>query len=162
MIALNAAEDAPRTSDDQVDGWGRRPRYTMDAAASVAPNCPMITPKEGHCWRCGDPLPRGRRKWCGDVCGRWYGDQHDWTSARKLVRRRDRWTCRHCGVRPPRGGIEVNHIVPRGGGGYRFGCWNHHDNLETLCHDCHVRATNLQRLARPVMPTGNIQTKGPG
>ena len=71
--------------------------------------------------------------------------RHGWTSARKSVRRRDKWTCQHCGRRPPRGGIEVNHIVPRNGGGYRFGCWNHHDNLETLCHDCHVEVSNLQR-----------------
>ncbi|MCH8226028.1 MAG: HNH endonuclease [Chloroflexi bacterium] len=117
----------------------------MDTASGQAPICPLITPRDGHCWRCGDPLPKRRRRWCSDACGRWYGDQHHWTSARKLVRRRDKWSCQHCGIRPKRGGIEVNHIVPRNGGGYLFGCWNHHDNLETLCHDCHVRVTNLQR-----------------
>jgi len=45
---------------------------------------------------------------------------------------------------------EVNHIDPRVGEGYGFGCWNHQDNLETLCHSCHVKVTKLQRHDRIV------------
>ena len=41
----------------------------------------------------------------------------NWTSAPRLVRRLDKWTCQRCGVRPPRGRIEVNHIVLRDGSG---------------------------------------------
>jgi hypothetical protein len=44
--------------------------------------------------------------------------------------------------------LEVNHIVPRNGAGYGFGCWNHQDNLETLCHGHHVEVTNAQRVER--------------
>jgi hypothetical protein len=44
----------------------------------------------------------------------------------------------------------VNHIEPRVGKGYGWGCWNHQDNLETLCHDCHVVVTKSQAEARRV------------
>ena len=46
----------------------------MDSSTSVVLICPLITPREGHCWRCGGPLPKRRRRWCSDTCGRWYGD----------------------------------------------------------------------------------------
>jgi len=39
---------------------------------------------------------------------------------------------------------EVNHIVAREGAGYGNGCHNHQDNLETLCHKCHVKTTTQQ------------------
>lgn len=41
--------------------------------------------------------------------------------------------------------IEVNHIEPRRGRGYGWGCHNHLTNLETLCHDCHVVVTRQER-----------------
>lgn len=44
--------------------------------------------------------------------------------------------------------LEVNHIEPRNGKGYRPGCHHHLDNLETLCHPCHVAITNEQRATR--------------
>ena len=44
--------------------------------------------------------------------------------------------------------LEVNHIELRDGAGYASGCWNHLENLETLCHDCHVVVTNEQRRGR--------------
>lgn len=44
--------------------------------------------------------------------------------------------------------LEVNHITPRCGGGYQWGCWNHQANLETLCHGCHVAETNRQAAER--------------
>lgn len=43
---------------------------------------------------------------------------------------------------------EVNHIEPRSGKGYGMGCHNHADNLETLCHSCHVEVTESQRNLR--------------
>lgn len=42
-------------------------------------------------------------------------------------------------------GLEVNHRVPRRGGGYQAGCHHHLDQLETLCHPCHVAETNQQQ-----------------
>jgi len=44
--------------------------------------------------------------------------------------------------------LEVDHIIPRVGGGYATGCWNHLSNLRTLCHTHHVAITNRQRDAR--------------
>jgi len=44
--------------------------------------------------------------------------------------------------------LEVNHIEPRNGQGYGWGCHNHLSNLETLCHDCHVLVTREQKRAR--------------
>lgn len=43
---------------------------------------------------------------------------------------------------------EVNHIVPRLGKGYGFGCWNHQSNLEVLCRRCHQQKTREQRVER--------------
>jgi 5-methylcytosine-specific restriction endonuclease McrA len=43
--------------------------------------------------------------------------------------------------------LEVNHRVPRRGGGYHAGCHHHLDGLETLCHRCHVAETNAQHQA---------------
>ncbi len=41
--------------------------------------------------------------------------------------------------------LEVNHIIPREGKGYGQGCHNHQENLETLCHACHLQVTADQR-----------------
>ena len=62
----------------------------------------------------------------------------------------DRWHSTAAKIRRahPTRALEVNHIVPRKGAGYSFGCWNHLDNLETLCHACHVKVTNAQRRSR--------------
>lgn len=43
--------------------------------------------------------------------------------------------------------LEVNHVVPRRGRGYHAGCHHHLDELETLCHRCHVSETNAQQAA---------------
>jgi 5-methylcytosine-specific restriction endonuclease McrA len=41
--------------------------------------------------------------------------------------------------------LEVNHIVPLNGDPRTESCFHHQTNLEVLCHDCHVDATNQQR-----------------
>lgn len=43
---------------------------------------------------------------------------------------------------------EVNHKTPLVGQGYAWGCVHHSDNLETLCHRCHVQVTKWQRSER--------------
>jgi 5-methylcytosine-specific restriction endonuclease McrA len=44
--------------------------------------------------------------------------------------------------------LEVNHIVPANGAHGVVSCVHHLDNIETLCHPCHVKVTNAQRNAR--------------
>lgn len=137
----------------------------------------FIDAKPGQCWwkPCGNPLPKGRRKWCSDECGRKWMVEHMWTEARNAAILRDEGKCQHCGKvvafirtfgrgdhqfqrhvnvhtdRPP----EVNHIEPRRGQGYASGCHNHLDNLETLCHDCHVRVTANQQGYRTATQPAN-------
>lgn len=56
--------------------------------------------------------------------------------------------------------LEVNHIDPRNGGGYNWGCHNHLSNLETLCHGCHVAETTRQgrerRLTKKLATPGTL------
>ncbi len=112
----------------------------------------------GVCDRCGTVLKGRQRRWCGPRCEREYVQEHDWNMARYAARQRDGDKCTTCGVesrhwdhesRSVLGAcLEVNHIDPRVGRGYGFGCHNHLVNLETLCHPCHVEVTNRQAAAR--------------
>lgn len=114
-------------------------------------------PFRGDCRGCGGPLPRTKkghisrtRRWCGQECiDRTLGG-HAWWMAREVALKRaggrSGWTCAHCGG--CEGSPEVNHIGPLYGWGYGDGCHNHQDNLEVLCHGCHVRVTGQQREAR--------------
>ena len=73
---------------------------------------------------------------------------HFWDEARAEALRRAGGKCSRCGEVPPedaRLGLEVNHIVPRNGGGYGPGCWHHQENLEPLCHQGHLEVTAEQR-----------------
>ena len=108
----------------------------------------------GVCDACGSPLGARRRRWCSKRCNWRWVVQHRWTEARKAARNRDRSS-----ANPRRNGcvregcestdpLEVNHIVPRNGAGYGFGCWNHLENLETLCLLHHLVETRRQREER--------------
>ena len=118
------------------------------------------TGEKGKCWRCGVALPRFARKWCSKDCSQLYWWNHAWGRARwEAIRRRtpnrdlrQPVPCRRCGT--PTHTPEVNHINPRNGQGYGNGCHNHQENLEVLCHNCHVETTRLQRLAlkQPQLP----------
>ena len=98
---------------------------------------------------CRTALPPRRTAYCSD-----------WSAARRAARRRARWSCEHCGLKPseirrdPRARravarqelrLEVNHIQPLIGTYRGVTCFNHQDNLEVLCHRCHVAVTKEQR-----------------
>lgn len=119
----------------------------------------------GLCLRCGKELTGRKRVWCSNrdsdgpaSCEAVWVDNHVWgfASRRALVLAGLRLSfregappkCHACGVADSQVRYEVNHIGPRNGQGYGKGCWNHQDNLEVLCHDCHVAVTRAQRLAR--------------
>lgn len=108
--------------------------------------CPLaVGDNPGHCGWCGVPLTGRRTRWCSDAHRSAFADNHEWTAARLAAYLRDGKGCVRCGSRDR---PEVNHTVPRNGGGYGNGCHHHLDTLETLCHSHHVEATNEQRRAR--------------
>lgn len=87
------------------------------------------------------PRPVIRSEWLRD---------HSWSVARTaavLAAGGDDAPCARCGT-VIGWDCEVNHIIPRNGGGYDQGCAHHQSNLEVLCHDCHVRETARQRADR--------------
>ena len=102
----------------------------------------------GTCGACGKPL-EGRARWfCQGVlndkesCRLRYLRNHLWSMARVEALKR---AGRACSVdRTHTGALEVNHIVPRKGGGYQLGCHHHQDNLNVLCHTCHLEVTSQQ------------------
>lgn len=129
----------------------------IDSYATFDPaSCPLMVGvgAAGGCDWCGAPLTGRRTRWCSDECCNEFGRQHAWTAARGAALVRDKRSCVRCGSeRDPdgkrwRGWLQVNHIDPRVGRGYGFGCHNHLSNLETLCHPCHVDETNRQRRER--------------
>ena len=94
-------------------------------------------------WKdCRKPLPKWRRKWCSDPCANRFSANHVWSFARHTVLKRDGRKCVRCGSTRA---LEVNHTIPRKGEGYGTGCWNHLDNLELLCRECHVAETARQQ-----------------
>ena len=116
---------------------------------SVTSLCPYSETdiQKGLCRRCGKALPKYKRKWCSEECALLYYRNHNWSVARRAALTRDGHQC----VRLSCGSVlnlEVNHIIPRLGQGYLPGCHNHLDNLETLCHDCHLAVTARQRAER--------------
>lgn len=89
---------------------------------------------------------------------------HDWRSARYAVLKRDGHACVVCGEhrdgekarayekRTRKSYLEVNHIVPVNGKRKGWDCQNHLDNLETLCHTCHLAVTRQQWQAGDIRP----------
>lgn len=117
------------------------------------------TKEAGTCGACGKPLVGRNKYFCrsapgtyyevGKSCRANYAVNHFWGEARAEALRRAGGKCRKCGedVKSERlrEGLEVNHIVPRNGGGYGPGCHHHQDNLEALCHQGHLEVTAAQR-----------------
>lgn len=104
------------------------------------------------CRNCGR-IPSGRKQfYCSDDCRLEFERDHFWGTARDMAMRdairegdplRISWCTRSCG----RWATEVNHITPLNGLRPHFGCCHHRDNLEALCHSCHLQTTAEQRAA---------------
>jgi len=137
---------------------------------AIKPDCPLLPVLrphvDGECDRCGKALTGRQRRWCSGKCGAWaYNEMakhHDWAEARRHALERDGHKCVRCGepekIYSHAGGrcsnLSVNHIEPRFGRGYGRGCHNHLENLETLCHPCHVIETRRQRARLPLDAEG--------
>lgn len=60
----------------------------------------------------------------------------DWEHVSKIVKSRDKNTCKSCGLKV---GLTIHHIIPRDDGGTEL-----LSNLITLCSDCHNRIEELE------------------
>jgi 5-methylcytosine-specific restriction endonuclease McrA len=97
------------------------------------------------CYNCTKPLTGRRTRWCSPECCKQFYLEHHWSAARKAAKRRAKYMCETCGSNEK---LEVNHIIPLVGTKRTWSCLNHRDNLEVLCHKCHVVVTNQQRKDR--------------
>ncbi|HTT34449.1 MAG TPA: HNH endonuclease signature motif containing protein [Thermoplasmata archaeon] len=90
-----------------------------------------------RCVECSAALPTSRTPYCSRMCQWKYHGRFFWDAARIYVLRRDRYTCRQCGVRSRRARLEVDHIreIALGGPSLDYG------NLQTLCRACHRAKT---------------------
>lgn len=125
----------------------------------------------GGCRQCGEPT-RGRLiYYCSPECRKEFEANHFWSTARSTAilrttvfdiressnaygatwHRRVETFCARCWL-PIHNEPEVNHIVPVNGDRQNFGCQNHQDNLEPLCHSCHLTVTAEQRAAGLIGP----------
>jgi len=113
--------------------------------------------------RCRRPLPPRRPAFCSDRHAREFENNHVWLYARRAARRRAGWACQRCGLKPSairrdpearraipryRLRLEVNHIEPLVGAYRGVTCRNHLENLEVVCHACHLIITRVQRAGR--------------
>ena len=97
-----------------------------------------------ECANCGAPLTGSQVYYCSGECKLEFYAAHPtsvrWNDLRSRALERDRNSCLKCG-KPAE---EVDHIREIWEGGPEFDL----DNLQSLCHDCHVAKTNESRRRR--------------
>ena len=99
------------------------------------------------CRECGAELSGRRTRFCSTEHSKLFWDKRDWRGVRRLVFKRDDWTCQRCHRRfwPKwKGLIEADHIVPIADGGDEFDM----KNVQTLCVPCHKIKTKEGRQQR--------------
>jgi 5-methylcytosine-specific restriction endonuclease McrA len=124
----------------------RRAALTHDTRAWFGSGRALRTQarRSGSCVECGAALRSRRTPYCSRGC-RWrFHGRFFWDAARRVVLRRDRYTCRRCGLRARQSALEVDHIreIARGGAPLDY------SNLQTLCRPCH-RAKTVEFLRGP-------------
>jgi 5-methylcytosine-specific restriction endonuclease McrA len=108
------------------EGWKTVGRALRDAAQASR-----------RCVECLRPLGGRRTTYCSWPCARRFHGRFFWDTARSVVLRRDRYTCRTCGVRRRARDLEVDHIRELADGGAALD----YANLQTLCPLCHRAKT---------------------
>lgn len=100
--------------------------------------------EKGECANCGKTLGGNQIYYCGEDCKSEFYSAHPtsvrWNDLRLQALARDRSICAKCG-KPAE---EVDHIREIREGGPEFDL----ENLQSLCHDCHVLKTNENRRRR--------------
>ena len=121
---------------------------------------------------CRAELPPRRTAYCSARHAREFERNHLWFAARRVARRRARYSCERCAFRPAhiRGDpearrryarhelqLEVNHVVPLPGAYRLVSCANHQANLEVLCHACHALVTAAGRSGATSSPPRRLR-----
>jgi hypothetical protein len=145
---MRAVTDDPRFEQLMADL--DRKKADLEAANRCAEFLPHRA-APGACDRCGTQLTGRQRRWCSRDCEKEWLRQHHWDWARNAAKQRDGQQCVRDGCTTT-WALEVNHIEPRVGRGYGFGCHNHLANLETLCRPHHIEVTTQQRRQRQPSP----------
>jgi len=112
---------------------------------------------EGNCLWCANPLPKRRRKYCGDWHGYLYWREYVqpllWLNARGVAMQRAGRVCEDCGGRE---NLEVHHIIRLEPGEARLRSpKNEQSNLRVLCRPCHERAHHPPK--EPSAPVSELQ-----
>lgn len=135
----------------------------LNVADSYRPPC---RPFNSGCRQCGKPIAK-HRAYCSRSCSREFEQNHFWGTASYAAINRSRpfgptqkphgepWRGRpvcarclkECGSFGDKREAEVNHITPLNGVRPHFGCCHHQENLEVVCHACHVQIGIEQRAA---------------
>ena len=109
-----------------------------------------------QCANCGNPLTGNQLYYCSENCKLEFYNNHptsiSWNDIRKKALERDQNKCVKCGKTAD----EVDHIKEIWEGGPEFDL----DNLQSLCHDCHVAKTNESRKKRGTVAP-EASEKGP-
>lgn len=123
----------PSDDRDELHPWGTQ---REDWAVALG----LLAPKDAHASIFDVEGDRRRR----------YAIEQLPESITQLVyNERPGWNAHRSRHRPGGHELEVNHIEPRRGAGYSWGCHHHPENLETLCRPCHVDETTRQRRGLP-------------
>lgn len=132
------SSSGPRTMTDRDLAEGAK-RVVRRSRAWFAEGARMkrAARLQKRCVECGVSLPSRRSPYCSRRCQWRFAGHYFWDAARASVIRRDRFTCRHCGVRFRVRDLEVDHIVEVSRGGNPLD----EANLQTLCKPCHRRKT---------------------
>jgi hypothetical protein len=82
---------------------------------------------------CHNYVPPGRKYYCSEECRLQVNVLNNFKLLKKLVYKRDNYTCKICGRKFSPSQLECDHIKPIALGGKEFDI----TNLQTLCKDCH-------------------------
>ncbi|HLC32962.1 MAG TPA: HNH endonuclease signature motif containing protein [Candidatus Nanoarchaeia archaeon] len=93
------------------------------------------------CRNCDELVSKGRRFYCSEMCLNEFTRNHTWDFVREDVLRRDNYRCGICNTRKRKALLDVDHIIPVRLGIDPF----EKQNLRSLCKECHVAKTNLDR-----------------
>jgi len=144
-------------SEKMIDKWMRnRPVYIREFSINKIKNGKTYrypdwyydskdeAIKKRICQSCGEPLPKGKRAYCGKTSC--HGDATIYSlgisSVRREVHKRFGFACTHCGVMfviITKGGVHVplfsgisHHVIP-----LEYGGEDDFDNLTLVCDECH-------------------------